>query len=113
MPDERAPVPEKSAAPNSTSRMLKVNTVNTVNGTAAATPAAPIPARRTTLQQVLSPGERPRGMHTKVSNAIAKKPPTPRRGFIARFCKAIVRSPSVRSGAAWNSKSLSVAGFSE
>ncbi len=77
-----APVPEKSAAPNSTSRTLKVKTSNTVNGMDSIR-VGTIDTRAT--NQVCRMNSRQANgrlnIATKVSNAMAKKPPNERTGF--------------------------------
>src|SRR5690349_23535989 len=79
-----APVPEKSAAPNSTSSTLKVNTVSTVNGIDSINVGTSETLATNHVCRRYSRHANGRwNMHMNVSSAIAKKPPRPRRGLVA------------------------------
>ena len=93
-----APVPEKSAAPNSTSRMLKVKTSSTVNGMDSIR-VGTIDTRAT--NQVCRMNSRQANgrlnIATKVSSAMAKKPPNERTGF-ANESAVTTAHPAARPG---------------
>ena len=77
-----APVPEKSAAPNSVSRMLKMNVNNTVYGIVNIS-VGTIDTRATNQACKMNSRHANGGLNicTKVSSAIAKKPPKARTGL--------------------------------
>lgn len=77
-----APVPEKSAAPNSTSRMLNVNTNSTVNGIDSIS-VGTMDTRATNQVCRISSRHAKGGLNiaTKVSSDMAKNPPMDRTGL--------------------------------
>src|SRR5258705_4702616 len=91
-----APVPEKSAAPNSISRMLRVNTMRTVNGMVSIS-VGTIDTRAT--NHVCSRNSRHANgglnIKTNVSSDMAKKSPTARIGLVAMDSEVTAGSPEL------------------
>ena len=94
-----APVPEKSAAPNSISRMLKVNTINTVNGIASISAGNDRhPRHEPALQQELPPRERRLEHRHEGVQRHREEAAHARTGLVARYV-AIRCAPATRSSA--------------
>jgi hypothetical protein len=79
-----APVPDRSAAPNSTSRMFRVKTTSTVYGMVSIS-VGKIDTRATNQDCSRYSRQANGGLNinTSVSSAIAKNPPTARMGLAA------------------------------
>ena len=75
-------MPEKSAAPNSASKILKVNTSSTVNGIASiSVGTSETRATNHDCSRNSRHANGRRGIDINVSNDSAKNPPTARNGF--------------------------------
>src|SRR5882762_2439981 len=88
------PVPEKSAAPNSTNKMLRVKTVRTVNGMDSIR-VGTMDTRATNQDCSINSRHANGGLNsnTATSNAMAKNPPTARSGAVRDVVENTVTAP--------------------